>query len=179
IIALSIIPETDFSESLIASVIQVLSWMVMYALLVRIIEAGIDVYIYGNVTLREFVLLSVINITVGLATLCIPLISNLVFSGKNWGAIGMMGVAMLHHGLLGVAGSAIPKDKGFKNDSHYKDRPQSHKEPHKGGEKGGYGQVLERQGAIMAPKGEQNTSKTQGFDTKNHIFDHAMFKARA
>lgn len=99
LIALAIIPETDFTDSFISSFIQVLSWGILFALLVKIIDSTIMISVDGEMTLESVILLMVMNLVYALATFSIPLLSMFIFSGKNWGALAMVGMGLVFGGM--------------------------------------------------------------------------------
>lgn len=94
IIALALIPETDFSISYISSVIQVFSWTIIFALLVKLMSTTVIIDIHGSLSVSEFIVISAMNFCYGLSIFLIPIISQSLFTGRGFAGLGAAGIGL-------------------------------------------------------------------------------------
>lgn len=88
LIALAIIPETDFSQSFVTSLFQVLSWTIIVNLLIKIMATIPVIQFSSNPETKDFIVLTAMHVCFALAFVSVPKISEMVFSGRGWGSLG-------------------------------------------------------------------------------------------
>lgn len=89
LIALAIIPETDYTESYLASVMSVMFWTIVAAILIKIMATiPVAVTLAEELSMKQFISIVAINICFAIAFLFVPKISEMIFSGKGWSQFG-------------------------------------------------------------------------------------------
>lgn len=89
IIALAIIPETDFSSGFISTTIQTLSWSVLGAILIKIMGTTMNIGTNNALNFSDFVSVSAMNICYGLCFLMVPIMCSMIFSGGGLGSLAL------------------------------------------------------------------------------------------
>lgn len=132
IISLSLVSELNFVRGFISSLMTVCSWNLISALLVKIMSLIFVVSVDTDINFKNMILLIVFNVAYGLSTLMVPLFSLIIFSGKNFGTVGVIaGAAFLRYATKGTG--AIMDGVGMKSHagregspSRYGTSPESH-----------------------------------------------------
>lgn len=131
IIGLAIIPEIDFSQKFVGGFIEVLSWSVIMALLIKIMSTTIDINPEWGFSESEFLIIAVMNFCYGLAMFSVPFIAPRIFSGSG---LGLVGAGLLGFTAGTIKGTMIRTGVEFvKTTANQK----SHKEPFQKDQSGG------------------------------------------
>jgi hypothetical protein len=88
LIALAIIPETDYTGPYLSGVFQIQSWTLVTAFLLKIMSTIPEIGLAENIQMKDFIAIIVMNVCFAFAFKYIPTFAETLFPSSRWSSLG-------------------------------------------------------------------------------------------